>query len=66
MKVVTPRISRRFGLDGDLVEVELLPEIPGERREGRVIRVVESAREEFVGKVKKDDRWGKKRLCFTS
>lgn len=53
-----------FGLDGDLVEVELLPEIPGERREGRVIRVVESAREEFVGTVKKDDRWGKNGYVF--
>lgn len=53
-----------FGLDGDLVEVELLPEVAGERREGRVVRVIESAREEFVGAVKKDDRWGKNGYIF--
>lgn len=48
-----------FGLDGDLVELELLPEAPGERREGKVVRVIEPARTEFIGNVKKDDRWGK-------
>ncbi|MEX0913082.1 MAG: ribonuclease R [Candidatus Paceibacterota bacterium] len=53
-----------FALDGDLVELELLPETPGERREGKVVRVIESAREEFVGTVKKDDRWGKNGYIF--
>lgn len=41
-----------FALDGDLVEVELLKEVSGKRREGKVVRVVESARVEFVGTVK--------------
>lgn len=53
-----------FGLDGDLVELELLPKIEGERQEGKVLRVIESARTEFIGAVKKDDRWGKKGLIF--
>ncbi len=41
-----------FALDGDLVEVELLKEVSGKRREGKVVRVVEPARVEFVGTVK--------------
>lgn len=53
-----------FGLDGDLVELEILPEVAGERREGKVARVIESARAEFVGVVKKDDRWGKNGYIF--
>lgn len=53
-----------FALDGDMVELELLPEVAGERREGKVVRVIESARTEFVGAVKKDDRWGKNGYIF--
>ncbi len=41
-----------FGLDGDLVEISLFPKVSGKRREGKVVRVIESARSEFVGVVK--------------
>ena len=41
-----------FALDGDLVEITVLAETPGKRREGKVVRVIESARTEFVGTVK--------------
>jgi len=41
-----------FALDGDLVKVALLPAKQGERREGKVVEVIERAREEFVGTVK--------------
>lgn len=41
-----------FAFDGDLVEIELLKAVPGERQQGRVIRVIESARSEFIGTVK--------------
>jgi ribonuclease R len=41
-----------FALDGDLVKVDLFPAEAGKRREGKVIEVVESARDEFVGVVK--------------
>lgn len=54
-----------FALDGDLVELELLPAVAGERREGRVLRVIESARTEFIGTVKeKTDYKGNKQLFF--
>lgn len=41
-----------FALDGDLVKIALEKPKDGERREGQVIEVIESAREEFVGVVK--------------
>ncbi len=41
-----------FALDGDLVKVVLQPAVAGKRREGKVLEVVESARDEFVGTVK--------------
>ncbi len=55
--IVINRDNLSFGLDGDQVEIELLPEKPGDRREGKVVKVVESARTEFIGTIKKrDDR----------
>lgn len=45
-----------FALDGDLVKVTLLPAVAGKRREGKVLEILESAREEFVGTIK--DRSG--------
>src|SRR3989338_4549967 len=41
-----------FGLDGDLVEIELLPRVPGKRQEGKVVRVIEASNSEFIGVVK--------------
>jgi ribonuclease R len=38
-----------FALDGDIVEIELLPKIPGKRLEGKVIRVIEPKWKEFIG-----------------
>ncbi|MDP3735350.1 MAG: ribonuclease R [bacterium] len=43
-------------LDGDEVEIELLPHRHGERQQGSVVRIIERAREEFVGVVAKDAR----------
>ncbi len=41
-----------FALDGDIVEITLLPKVAGRRREGKVTKVVESARTEFIGVVR--------------
>ncbi len=40
-------------LDGDIVAVELLPAVPTKRREGKVVKVIESKRTEFIGSVEK-------------
>ncbi len=48
--VIAPE-SLNFALDGDIVEIELKKAIPGKRREGKVIRVVESKEREFIGNV---------------
>ena len=45
--------SLSFALDGDIVEIEVLPKISGRRQEGKVIRVIEEAHTELVGTVKK-------------
>lgn len=45
--------SLSFALDGDIVEIELLPAVSGRRQEAKVLRVIQSARTEFVGTVKK-------------
>ena len=50
--VVIERAALGFALDGDTVEVELKPEIPGKRREGKVTRVITSAFREIIGTVK--------------
>ncbi len=45
-----------FALDGDLVELELLEPIPDERRQGKVVRVVEPVHSEFIGTVKQNEQ----------
>ena len=39
---------------GDIVEIELLPKQKGKNVEGRIIKIVERHKEEFVGVLKKD------------
>jgi len=41
-----------FALDGDLVRISLLEAVEGKRQEGKVLEVIESAHEEFIGVVK--------------
>ena len=50
--VVIERERLGFGLDGDLVEVKLFETKPGKRPEGKEVKVLESARQDFVGTVK--------------
>jgi len=49
-----------FALNGDLVKFELLPPEAGKRQEGKILEVVKSAHEEFVGTVKLNE-WGHKK-----
>ncbi len=42
-----------FALDGDVVEIELKKLIPGKRREGKVVRVLEPKWKEFIGVTEK-------------
>ena len=51
-----------FGLDGDFVEVELLPKVPGKRQEGKVVRVIEPSHSEFIGVVKERMEGARKEL----
>lgn len=53
--IVIPNDSLSFALNGDLVEIELGTHVPGKRQEGRVLRVIEPAHEEFVGTVERKD-----------
>lgn len=48
--VLIPREHLSFALNGDIVELELIKKTRG-RMEGRVIRVIESKRTEFVGAI---------------
>lgn len=52
--IVTENLN--FALDGDIVELELLDPVPGERRQGKVTRVVEPAHREFIGTVKQTEQ----------
>lgn len=47
-------ISDNLGLalDGDIVKIEMLPKVNGNRQEGKVLEVLESANAEFIGVVK--------------
>lgn len=51
--VLIPPESLSFALDGDIVQIEVLPKVQGRRQEGKVLTVLEPAHEEFVGTVKK-------------
>lgn len=50
--IVIPNDALSFALDGDIVSITLRPPVPGERREGDVIEILEPAHTEFVGTVK--------------
>lgn len=52
--ILIPPESLSFALDGDIVEIEVLPKVQGRRQEGKVLRVIEQAHDEFVGVVKKN------------
>lgn len=51
--VLIPPESISFALDGDIVEIEVLPKVQGRRQEGKVLKVIEPAHEELIGVVKK-------------
>lgn len=53
--ILIPSESLSFALNGDLVEIELSKKIPGKRREGKVVRVIEPTHSEFVGVVDEKD-----------
>ncbi len=56
--IFIPPEALSFALDGDIVEVEVFPKIAGKRQEGKVLRVIEPAHNEFVGVVKKHKTLG--------
>lgn len=51
--VIIPPESLSYALDGDIVEIKLEPKKEGRRQEGKVLRVIKPAHEEFIGVVKK-------------
>lgn len=61
--VIAPE-NLNFALDGDLVEIELLPEVKGERREGKVVKVLEPVHSEFIGVVKEKVVEGEAQFYF--
>lgn len=46
-----------FAMDGDIVEVMLLPQIPNTRQAGKVTKVIKAAQTEFIGTVFPPDKW---------
>ncbi len=50
--VVIEREALGFALDGDIVKIELLPKVPGERQAAKVLEVLDPKHTEFVGVVK--------------
>ena len=56
--IFIPRDDLSFALNGDMVEITLKTPKEGERREGRVVRVIEATHTEFIGTVKQNDRTG--------
>lgn len=53
--IVIPKENLAFALSGDLVEISLEPKVPGQRQNGKVTRVIEPARDQFVGTIKQKD-----------
>lgn len=53
--VVVMPSSLHTALDGDVVRIELLPPVPGRRREGRVVAVITRKRDELIGTVVKEE-----------
>jgi ribonuclease R len=60
--VVIEREALGFALDGDIVEIELLKKAPDKRQEGKVLKVVKSARRELIGTVKERQENGQTML----
>ncbi|MEM9336786.1 MAG: ribonuclease R [Patescibacteria group bacterium] len=56
--VVIEREQLSFALDGDVVEVELLPKKPGERQTGKVTRVLEPKQRLLIGVIKEREGAG--------
>ncbi|MEX0917957.1 MAG: ribonuclease R [Candidatus Paceibacterota bacterium] len=54
--IVIPRDDLGFALNGDIVEIELKAPKEGERREGRVLRVIEGTHSEIIGTVRNNGR----------
>jgi len=52
--LITPE-NLSFALDRDIVKIELLPKVKGERQEAKGTRIIEPAHDEFVGTVRKAD-----------
>lgn len=50
--IVIERDNLSFALDGDIVQIELLPPKAGERQTAKVVEVLEPAHEELIGVVK--------------
>jgi len=59
LDIVIPREALNFALDGDMVEVEITKTKPGEKPEGKVLRVLKPANVEFIGTVKEKEIDGK-------
>lgn len=53
--IVIPPEALSFALDGDIVEIELIKKKDGRRQEGKVIRVLDVKRTEFIGVVQRKD-----------
>jgi ribonuclease R len=49
--ILIPAENLNCSLDGDIVEIELKKKVPGKRREGVVLRVVEQKHTELIGTV---------------
>jgi len=62
---VIEREALGFALDGDIVEIELLPKIPSKRQEAKVIRVIERSFRELIGVVKERTIQGKQQYYFS-
>lgn len=56
--VVIEKDFLSFGLDGDLVEIELLPKKPSERQSGKVVRVVEPKERVLIGSLQEKKEGG--------
>ncbi len=50
--ILIERENLSFALDGDIVKIELLPKVAGERQQAKVVEVLEPTHTEFVGTVK--------------
>ncbi len=50
--IVIPREALGFAINGDVVEITLTAPKEGERRQGTVVRVIESLHKEFIGTVR--------------